>query len=326
MAAPASSSGGDAGKISHRLADASLERRGNMAMRHDLEDKNRLYDPKLEKKWEQKYKFHSARQMKRNFRVFAQARHDPFNKDPAWGKAVLGEISDACAHKGKNPDDLFKGIDLTGDGTLNRPEMKKVICQVFPALSDAEVTAVFDTIDEDHSGEVNVEEFVGALKYHAMDRKTARIIQERHRNPIHRMVRIPPAPVEGWGHLKETEETEHLDQVVNRRQHELMARLGSKLVETPRALKQLNVKAINKYTTFSGGGEVDRFLRSDWHKSHGFTLDSRISSTSNAVLAFGDRDPGPDLRPGFMCDPESRKTLLVNGWRAATPRNMGSTL
>lgn len=308
---------GEGGKIAHRMADAALERRGNAAMRGDLEDAHRLFDPVLERKWEQKYKFHSARHMKGNFRTFARARHDPFNKDPAWGKAVLGEISSAVSRKGKTPDDLFKGVDLGGDGTLNRPEMKKVICGVFPTLSDAELTAVFDSIDQDRSGEVNVNEFLQALKT-GMSPKSAKEISDRWRNPIHRARRFPPAPIEGWSHLDNTEPAEHLHKVVDRRQHEIMSRLGSSLVETPRTQKPSDGVAA-KYSNFAGGGASERFHRQNWHRDRGVSLDARLAAlatTQPSRLA----DPGLDMRPGFMCDPEGRNTLLANGWRVATPR------
>jgi hypothetical protein len=325
MAAARPATQGDGGKVAHRMADASLERRGNAGVLADLEDARRLFDPTLERKWQQKYKFHSARHMKGNFRVFAQARHDPFNKDPAWGDAVLGTISHACASKGKDPSDLFSGVDLTGDGTLNRPELKKVICNVFPALSDAELTAVFDTIDEDHSGEVNIEEFVHALKHKAMDRKRAKMISDRWRNPIHRMKRVPPQPIEGWSHLEEKpqDEEEHLDKVVGRKQCEIMSRLGTSLVESPRALRQLNSTMIPRYTYFGGGGDISRFHRNEWQKQ---TLSARSQgsapNTARLASTTGFRDPGPDVRPGFMCDPEGRNTLLANGWRVATPRGL----
>merc|ERR1719361_2298584 len=105
---------GVGGKVNHAFAEADLERRGNAAMRADIKDAARLYDPAKERGWEQKYKFFSGAHMKGNYRVFARARHDPFNKDPSWGHSVISNVSIACAKQGKNPEYLFKGIDLTG--------------------------------------------------------------------------------------------------------------------------------------------------------------------------------------------------------------------
>mmetsp|Transcript_50864 Transcript_50864/g.129180 ORF Transcript_50864/g.129180 Transcript_50864/m.129180 type:complete len:172 (+) Transcript_50864:143-658(+) len=38
------------------------------------------------------------------------------------------------------------------------------------------------------------------------------------------------------------------------------------------------------------------------------------------VPTFEFKDPGFDIRPGFLCDPQSRKTSVAHGFTALTPR------
>jgi len=130
---------------------AALNRRGNAAARRELEDSERIYSNVEQKNWEQKYKFFSARHMERSYRLFTRARHDPFNKDPSWGKSIIQKVSDACTSRKVCPEALFNGVDITGDGNLNRPELKRVVCSLLPGLSDEELTAIFDTIDDDQA-------------------------------------------------------------------------------------------------------------------------------------------------------------------------------
>jgi hypothetical protein len=155
----------------HRLEQAALERRGNAETRRKLEDQERIYNAGEQKTWEQKYKFFSARHMERSYRLFTRARHDPFNKDPVWGKSIVQKVAQACSKRNIKPQSLFHGVDITGDGMLNRPEMKRVVVSVLPALSDEEITAIFDTIDYDHSGEVNVKEFCELIEQGSLRRK-----------------------------------------------------------------------------------------------------------------------------------------------------------
>mmetsp|Transcript_43344 Transcript_43344/g.139284 ORF Transcript_43344/g.139284 Transcript_43344/m.139284 type:complete len:127 (+) Transcript_43344:877-1257(+) len=40
----------------------------------------------------------------------------------------------------------------------------------------------------------------------------------------------------------------------------------------------------------------------------------------DTVPTFEFKDPGFDVRPGFLCDPQSRKTPVAHGFIALTPR------
>jgi len=248
--------------------------------------------------------------MKGNYRVFARARHDPFNKDPSWGHSVIANVSTACSKQGKNPEDLFKGIDLTGDGTLNRPEMKRVLCSVLPSLSDLELAAIFDTIDNDSSGEVSVREFCDALT-RGKTVKVSESSAQRWRNPIHRMKRIPPATIEGWDHLEGSCQHNRMDRLCEAQTNELMGRLGGTLANNPRSLT--NANTVPKYHYFGGGAHSERFRRRDWMKENPGGFPASEAATTNATLPLQQQsqgslsargtprmaipDPGPDARP-----------------------------
>eukprot|EP00434_Breviolum_minutum_P040332 symbB.v1.2.035835.t1/scaffold4918.1/size32921/3 len=87
------------------MEDSAI-RRGRRAQEL-LKDAERVYDPKQERKWEKKYKFFSEMKMKTAYRTFARARHDPFNKDPAWGKSVLSRFANYCTSNGVKFEDLL---------------------------------------------------------------------------------------------------------------------------------------------------------------------------------------------------------------------------
>lgn len=282
--------------------------------------------------------------MKGNYRVFARARHDPFNKDPSWGHSVISNVSIACAKQGKNPEDLFKGIDLTEDGNLNRPEMKRILVGVLPSLSDLELATIFDTIDRDGSGEVNVGEFCEALKAGKIT-KVSETSAQRWRNPIHRMKRIPPATIEGWDHLQEPCQHSRMDVLCESQTNEVISRLSSTLAGNPRGLT--NVNTVPKYHYFGGGADAYRFKRRVWKKenpesfSQGgpTTVDATLPAQPMAQGAQSARgspsvrgmprvaipDPGPDPRPGFLCDPQSRTALAAQGLSVITPRQLTGT-
>ncbi|CAJ1460445.1 unnamed protein product [Effrenium voratum] len=142
--------------------DSSALKRGRRAQEL-LRDAERVYDPKQERQWEGKYKFFSELKMKVAYRTYARARHDPFNKDPAWGRSVLARFADYCTSNNIKFEDIFAQADLNSDQSLSRPEIKHALHRVLPSLSDQEVIAVFDVIDEDKSGAVSVQEFVAAM-------------------------------------------------------------------------------------------------------------------------------------------------------------------
>lgn len=301
--------------------DLALHRRGNAAIRADVEDAARLFDPAQEKSWEQKYRFFSAPHMRKNYRTFARARHDPFNKDPSWGKAVIANIAGACEKKGLAPQRIFEGVDVTGDQSLNRPEMKRVLCNVLPQLSDLEIAAVFDAIDQDRSGEVNVGEFCDALvqgKNTAVPMEAA----QRWRNPVHRINRVAPAQIEGWDHLvDEPCGSGAPERAGDAQAREVMARLGGTLMNTPRALRHTICDKASRHQYFGGGADSARFERSAWLRGRSAPSGSGAQYTPRLLTA----DPGPDLRPGFLCDTKGQSGLAARGFSVLTPRQAPGT-
>eukprot|EP00930_Biecheleria_cincta_P040120 TRINITY_DN27519_c0_g1_i1.p1 TRINITY_DN27519_c0_g1~~TRINITY_DN27519_c0_g1_i1.p1 ORF type:complete len:435 (+),score=76.43 TRINITY_DN27519_c0_g1_i1:52-1356(+) len=297
--------------------DAALQRRSNQ-VREQLRDAERVYDPVAEARWSKKYRFFSELKMKGTYRTYARARHDPFNKDPAWGKAVLSNVANYCNAKGYKPEEMFQNVDINGDRQLNRPEVKKALCKVLPNLSDQEVIAIFDVIDLDHSGEVSMQEFLEALD---AGRKASFSKQatERWRNPIHRIKRVPPAIIEGWEHLGDSDivqgtryervgATQSLGETCDKETSELMERLGHALRSTPRALQHPN--SLSKYHYFGGGADMERFRRKDHQRSRQQNAAAAANSAAQQqkVTPGSVPDPGgPDVRPGFLCDPKSAK-------------------
>lgn len=305
-----------AGPSATDFAEEALKRKGNAQARADLKDANRQYDPEKERKWEQKYMFFSGNHMKGTFRTYARARHDPFNKDPSWGQAVIHKVAKGIEQKGTTPQGVFNGIDVTGDGTLNRPELKKALISVLPTLSDMEIQAIFDHIDDDHSGEVGLAEFCEAMA-HFRHMPVAEEKAERHRNPVHRIKRFPPSIVEGWEHLEGPPAGGRADKVAESLEKEVLGRLTNELMTTPRALQHPAQTA--KYHYFNGGGDSARFQRNEWQKRGQTPIEPQPPGTPR----FSFPDPGPDLRPGFLCDPRTR--LAAQGFAALTPRTAVST-
>jgi len=286
----------------HRLAQAELKKRGNVA---DLEDANRVYNAGEQRKWEQKYKFFSNRAVEKSYKIFARARHDPFNKDPSWGKSILTKVGHACDSRGIAPEELFLGVDITGDGNLNRPEMKKVILSVLPSMSDQELVAIFDTIDEDKSGEVNVDEFLSCLKSsvsHGVSQEAT-----KWRNPVHRTKRFAPATIEGWDHLQDPPQYKRLEHLVTNTQQGMQDRLTHPLaMSSPAGGKEQ--REPSKYLFFVGGADADRFRHQKWMK------DAKHHETNGTKEAFTRcrlTDPGPIPKPGWMYNSELREVSLA---------------
>lgn len=281
---------GDGGQVDHRLAEAALERRGNAAARNDLADQTRIFDAVESTKWDKKYKYFSQESMKGTYKTFARAKHDPFNKDPSWGKSILAGVSENCDKKGLQPSDLFQNIDITGDGLLNRAEMKRVLVSVQPALSDLELAAIFDVIDNDNSGEVSINEFCEALDKgrqvgHSADKTAA-----RHRNPVHKIKRFPPAKVDGFDHIEPPLLYPHGDeQLCEDVQRSMMQRLWPLVVQSPR---QDLEKRVHRYQYFGGGADVSRFRRTyramqRWQEAHPEAVAAKESGAPHTQnLAF----------------------------------------
>ena len=56
-------------------------------------------------------------------------------------------------------EELFKKMDLDGDGKITREEMME-----YSALNEQEVNAVFDLGDNDRDGAIDLNEFVGVMQ------------------------------------------------------------------------------------------------------------------------------------------------------------------
>jgi len=251
---------GDGGMVNHRLANAALERRGNVAMQRDLRDQCRIFDGRDEKKWDKKYKYFSGNHMKTSYRLFAQARHDPFNKDPSWSKSMIANIAGVCSEKGVSPRDLFIDVDKSADGMLNRAEMRRVLLSVDGKLSDMEINGVFDAVDHDSSGEVSVQEFCESLEH--TNGPISREDTQRYRNPLHRVQRLAPAKVEGWDHLGgpgSLPSTLPATELIDQYQLSMRRRLGDIMLQTPRQRDMQ--ERTPKYQYFCGGADSSRFAR-----------------------------------------------------------------
>lgn len=315
---------GGQGLDADMIAEAALDRRANAEMRRELREQKRLYDPAKEKDWETRYKFFSGRHMKGQYRVFARARHDPLNKDPMWGKAVIKKVASACDEQSIDAVDLFRDADFEGSGTLNRPEVRKVLTSILPNISDMEVTAIFDDIDQDHSGEVHVQEFSDALNV-ARRAKVSEATGERWRNPVHRIPRYPPATIEGWSHLADVPSDARTGMdyngFVQAEAQKVFDRVAPHLRASPRALQHETDEF--RYDTFFGGGHGRRFRRAAWdaHEDDGRSLQG-ASRRADVIGGFAVEfdDPGPDVRPGFMCTPEDRKIKSAKGFAALAPK------
>jgi len=202
------------------------------------------------------------------------------------------------AKKDVSPESLFKGLDIDGDGNLNRPELKRVLTTLLPDISNPEITAIFDMIDQDKSGEVSIPELCGALNKQGREASGPPEHANRWRNPIHRINRFPPGKIEGWDHLEGPCQTERLDRLCDRQTSEIMSRLGESLVTTPRAVQHQNKTP--KYLYFGGGAGIgvdsSRFRRREWEQQR---------SKTGEVPKLTVPEVGTPTRPGWLCEPGS---------------------
>eukprot|EP00929_Paragymnodinium_shiwhaense_P066640 TRINITY_DN33452_c0_g1_i1.p1 TRINITY_DN33452_c0_g1~~TRINITY_DN33452_c0_g1_i1.p1 ORF type:complete len:392 (+),score=85.35 TRINITY_DN33452_c0_g1_i1:68-1243(+) len=310
-----------------KLKEAAFHRHANEQMREALEDNNRIFDAKKERKWGEKYRFFSAEHMKASYRTYAKARHDPFNKDPSWGKGVIKRVADAYAKHGViDPMEMFKGIELSGDGKLTRPMLKKVLVSVLPDISDFEVASIFDTLGK-LSGDVNevsVREFCEALQHgRAAGPGVTKSSGKRWRNPLHRMKRFPPARVEGWDHLEAAKRPDRFDAICDREQREMKERLSDVLGSTPTSARSGAMQSMHRYRYFNGGADDERFLRQIHGHSAGASPclgDAAFSPTE------GGKDPllvSTSKTYGWLCDPAG--LAAYRSICASTPRSRASS-
>jgi len=303
---------GENGMLRHRLAEAALERRGNAAIRRSLADAARIYDRKAQRSWDQKYKFFSSAHMQDQFKVFARARHDPFNKDPCWSQSIISQVSQTCVIKGVEPEEMLRSTQAASDH-LDRAEMKRVLCSVVPNMSDIEITAIFDFLDTEHSGEVNAKEFCKAIRQGKISGPVSQKKADRWRNPVFRVNRMSPARIEGWDHLEGEPCVAPIEKVCESETRELMARLGGELISRLQTVKH---DSTPKYRYFAGGvgigASTDRFRKEAWRQ---------VREKTPEVPLLPIPDPGFDVKPGWLCDTEGQLTVRS----LATPRSTKKT-
>eukprot|EP00930_Biecheleria_cincta_P055664 TRINITY_DN41963_c0_g1_i1.p1 TRINITY_DN41963_c0_g1~~TRINITY_DN41963_c0_g1_i1.p1 ORF type:complete len:299 (-),score=53.86 TRINITY_DN41963_c0_g1_i1:16-876(-) len=257
------------------------------------------------KEWEKRYQFFSSTHMKRQFRAFTDARHDPFNKDPSWCKAMLNDLGKSMAKQGLKPTDFFHKFDTKGDGLLDRQQMKQALHEVLPGFSDPEFFRIFDAIDTNMDGLVGISELSAAVE---QKREFSQDSMERWRNPIHRVSRLPPARPEGWEHLVGSASEEHDAHAL--RKSQCLKRLAANIPSgSPRALRNEIGNLYTKYNFFNGGNDDARFRRLAWREE-------KREKASLPTLSLP--DPGDvSPRPGF---------LVTQGFKAfLSPRQMSMT-
>eukprot|EP00929_Paragymnodinium_shiwhaense_P002350 TRINITY_DN102577_c0_g1_i1.p1 TRINITY_DN102577_c0_g1~~TRINITY_DN102577_c0_g1_i1.p1 ORF type:complete len:499 (-),score=115.45 TRINITY_DN102577_c0_g1_i1:141-1637(-) len=272
------------------------------------------------KNWTEKYMFFSGGHIHRALAAVQKARKDPFNKDPAWGKAVVSKVAKYCTEQGMDPASMFELVDTDNNGILDRVELRKALERAPNLqLSPLEVAAIFDAIDTDGGGDVSVDEFVAAIEASKrMGLEEKQEAMDRYRNPMFRLKHFSPARIDGWDHIPPDpsfRETIPIRKVCETKREEIMSRLKSVLRQNPKALKHEPIEA-TKYQNFCGGGDSDRFHRQEWRRSRPNSCDTK---GTNASVVSSIPDPVTEPRPGWLCDPSSRAAVEKAGFRLARP-------
>ncbi|CAK9062657.1 unnamed protein product [Durusdinium trenchii] len=120
----------------------------------------------------------------------------------AVAKQLLREIADSLIAKNIPPEHLFASASVRSDGLLSRDELSRILLAYLPDLSPTVLSEAFHLCDWDHSGWINIEEFVSAL------RREASGLQELTPSTADVSVTVPAGwrygmqlPVEYAGHL-----------------------------------------------------------------------------------------------------------------------------
>lgn len=82
----------------------------------------------------------------------------------AVAKQLLREIADKLVSDRIQPEALFASANVRSDGLLSRDELSRILLAYLPGLSSTVLSEAFHLCDWDHSGWINVEEFVSALR------------------------------------------------------------------------------------------------------------------------------------------------------------------
>mmetsp|Transcript_4890 Transcript_4890/g.13729 ORF Transcript_4890/g.13729 Transcript_4890/m.13729 type:complete len:930 (-) Transcript_4890:77-2866(-) len=83
--------------------------------------------------------------------------------DRAEVQGLLERIAAALARTRKSPDELFRGIDVDGNGLVSQMELNQLIQAFEPSISAPALQEAFHEFDRDGSGWVELREFCAAL-------------------------------------------------------------------------------------------------------------------------------------------------------------------
>eukprot|EP00434_Breviolum_minutum_P034129 symbB.v1.2.030196.t1/scaffold3379.1/size58058/1 len=89
----------------------------------------------------------------------------------AVAKQLLREIADKLVADNIAPEALFVSASVRSDGLLSREELSRILLAYLPGLSSTVLSEAFHLCDWDHSGWINIEEFVTALRREASGMK-----------------------------------------------------------------------------------------------------------------------------------------------------------
>merc|ERR1712124_120267 len=117
---------------------------------------------------------------------------------------------------------LFKEIDVNGDGDMSRDEFQEALPKIVALMEEEEVTvstadlcSVFDTIDFDGSGSIDMEEFLNGMVYLSADLRAIHDVQVQymvlkdHMKILHRINTIQQKYDEQVRGLQRTVRTKH---------------------------------------------------------------------------------------------------------------------
>lgn len=302
--------------------EQALAHRGNAGLRKDIKEAGRIYDPAVDKEWKLKYRNFSSYHMRRAVKVFQEARHDPFNKSPEWGREVVRRVGRHFIALGITPEDEYAKLDVSHDGSLERAEVRRMLMEVMPDIGDMEIAAIFEIVDKDHSNDISLEELTsviwgsvpgwlptaekekrdrgtGGTASTGSDQYTPRGNEDGtgHRTPAYRVQRHPPAQIEGWDHLQQNPKFKREADLLQARENSMFRRCGADLCLSPRPAQELP-GTYNKYDHFGGGHDTNRFQKKAWrsHVNQQSEVGSSVAEIQSSIIP----DPGGlDIRPGY---------------------------
>jgi len=328
--------------------DTSFNRRGNQALRRDVQEARRIYDPEVEMEWGLKYRNFSGDHMRGAYKVYAEARHDPFNKAPTWIDSVMKKGMKSFAEQGVTVQEEFTRRDQSGNGLLERQEVRRMMLELVPTIGDMEVQAIFDHLDANHDNEVSLNELAklfvvkpsrssvgnrssrgnasgsnrklksGDVSVGAVPPSTGQSVVSdvdsghHHRSPVHRVKRFPPSQIDGYDHLFENAKFKQEADLLQHRDSAMFQRIGAELCLSPRKHAD-PIGSSQKYSNFGGGADSGRFHLQHWRNNRNkCNQDTNASSTIQSTAGTTIPDPGGiDIKPGYHIELERLAPHLV---------------